>query len=209
MKVGIFGGTFNPIHMGHLRAAQEVKEEIPLDRIIFVPSYIPPHKDLADNVPGHKRLEIVKRAIGSNHCFDVSGFEVESGGASYSIRTIKYIRERYQTTPYFILGQDAFNEIFTWFEADKLFDFSHFVVMTRPHAAKIPLSDILGDISISFEPTQRGYINSTGMEIIFVEVTSLDISSSYIRALCKKGRSIKYLVPDVVQDYIYKERIYI
>jgi len=209
MKVGIFGGTFNPIHIGHLRAAQEVKEKMPLDRIVFVPSYIPPHKDLADNVPGHKRLEIVKRAIESTPCFDVSRFEIESGGPSYSIRTIKHIREQYQTTPYFILGQDAFNEISTWFEADKLFDFSHFVVMTRPGASKISLSDILGDMSISFEPTQRGYINRIGGEIIFVEVTSLDISSSYIRALCKKGRSIKYLVPYVVEDYIYKERIYI
>ncbi|MCD6571439.1 MAG: nicotinate-nucleotide adenylyltransferase [Deltaproteobacteria bacterium] len=209
MKVGIFGGTFNPIHSGHLRAAQEVKEELPLDKIIFIPSYIPPHKDLAGGVPGRKRLEIVKKAIESNPCFGVSGFEIESGGPSYSIKTIKHIKQRYCTTPYFILGQDAFNEISTWFEADKLFNFSHFVVMTRPGASKIPLSDILGDIATSFNPTKMGYINKKGNEIIFVEVTSLDISSSYIRDLCKKRKSIKYLVPEVVEEYIHKERVYL
>ena len=209
MRLGIFGGTFNPIHLGHLRVAEEVRTSLELEKIIFVPSYLPPHKDLADNVVGHKRLEIVRIAIADNPCFELSSFEVDSGGNSYSIRTIEHIRETYNTTPYFILGQDAFNDILSWFEKDRLFGLTHFAVMSRPHAERPPLNETIGAHALEYHETGKGFINHDGCEIVFVDVTPLDISSSTIRTLCKTGKSIRYLVPKEVEDYIREERIYV
>jgi nicotinate-nucleotide adenylyltransferase len=209
MRLGLFGGTFNPIHVGHLRVAEEVRESLELEKVIFVPSYLPPHKELTDNVEGEKRLEIVRLSIQSNTHFAVSSFEVDSGGNSYSIRSIEHIRQKYECTPYFILGQDAFNEITTWFEANRLFDLSHFVVMSRPDAKRLPLTEVLRGGATRFVPTEKGFINECGNEIIFVEVTPYVLSSSLIRELCKRGRSIRYLVPEKVCDYIIRERIYV
>ncbi|MEN6473980.1 MAG: adenylyltransferase/cytidyltransferase family protein, partial [Syntrophaceae bacterium] len=92
MKLGIFGGTFNPIHYGHLRSAQEVSEDLGLERLIFIPSFIPPHKELAHDVPGGQRLETVRLAIQDNPLFELSAFEVEAGVTSYSIKTIEHVR---------------------------------------------------------------------------------------------------------------------
>ena len=208
MRLGIFGGTFNPIHIGHLRVAEEVREALELERIIFVPSYLPPHKELSYNVTGARRLEIVKMALKSNAFFEVSSFEVDSGGSSYSIKTIEHIRELYGCTPYFILGRDAFNEISSWYQVQRLFDLCHFAVMSRPGATECPLGDVLGEEAPRFQATPRGFINELGNEIVFVEVTAYAVSSSRIRELCKKGRSIRYLIPEEVHDYIRKERIY-
>ncbi len=209
MRLGLFGGTFNPIHVGHLRAAEEVREAVALDRVIFMPSHLPPHKELSDNVEGYRRLEIVKMAVRTNPFFDVSGYEVESRGNSYSIRTIEHIRDAYGCIPHFILGQDAFNEISTWYKAQSLFDLTHFVVMSRPDAPKLPLDAVLGKSAARFQETARGFVSDTGHEIIFVEVTAYAVSSSNIREAIKQGRSIRYLVPGEVEDYIRNEKIYI
>lgn len=208
MRLGLFGGTFNPIHYGHLRAAEEVGERLELERVFFVPSALPPHKELADGTEAGKRLEIVRRAIAGNARFELLSFEVEAGGMSYSIRTIEHIRERYGVMPYFILGRDAFNEINTWYEFPRLFQVAHFAVMSRPGAVCLPLGDILGDMSAGFEKTDAGYKNKHGCAIIDLEVTPLDISSSAIRSLCRAGRSLRYLVPPAVEDYIRAERMY-
>lgn len=208
MRLGIFGGTFNPIHFGHLRAAEEVRQEVGLDTVVFVPSYIPPHKELAGRTPADKRLEIVRLAIRTNPSFSLSSFEVEQGGNSYSIRTIEHMREAYGVTPYFILGRDAFNEISTWYRSERLFGLAHFVVMSRPEAERPELRDVLGGMAASFEEAEGGYVNDTGNRIIFVDVTAIDVSSSLIRTLRRQGRSIKYLVPEEVEEYIRNERMY-
>lgn len=208
MRLGIFGGTFNPIHFGHLRVAEEVRQALDLEKVVFVPSYLPPHKELASDVPGSLRLEIVRLAVRSNPFFELSPFEVEQGGNSYSVRTIEHLRQRYRTTPFFILGRDAFNEIMTWFEPVRLFDLAHFVVMSRPGAERPELREVLGDEASRFEKTSDGYVSREGNRIVFVNVTSLDISSSKIRDLCRKGRSITYLVPREVEEYIRSERMY-
>jgi nicotinate-nucleotide adenylyltransferase len=208
MRIGIFGGTFNPVHIGHLRVAEEVRESLGLDKVVFVPSHLPPHKGLALDVPAGKRLEAVRLAIASNPFFSVSDFEVERGGSSYSIRTMEHMRQEYGCTPYFILGRDAFNEISTWYEADRLFDLSHFVVMTRPDAGVIPLEQVLKKSAARFREHDRGFINDCGNEIIFLEVTPYAVSSSMIRERRMQGRSIRYLVPGEVFDYITREGMY-
>jgi nicotinate-nucleotide adenylyltransferase len=208
MRLGIFGGTFNPIHFGHLRAAEEVRQAAGLDEVLFVPSHIPPHKELAGNATAAQRLEIVRLAIRSNPFFRLSSFEVEQGGSSYSIMTIEHVRRDYGITPHFILGRDAFNEISTWYQAKKLFGLAHFVVMSRPGATGLVLADVLGELAEDFRRDEGGYVNKCGNRIVFVEVTALDISSSLIRDLCKRGKSIRYLVPEEVEEYMKKERMY-
>ncbi len=208
MRIGIFGGTFNPIHLGHLRAAEEVREALELEKVLFVPSYLPPHKELALGVPAEVRLEIVRLSIRSNPFFELSSFEVEQGGNSYSVRTIEYVRQRFETVPWFILGQDAFNEILTWYQASRLFDLAHFAVMSRPGAERPELADVLVEEAARFRPAPDGYVSSEGNRIVFVDVTPLDISSSKIRDLCRQGRSVTYLIPKEVEEYIERERIY-
>ncbi|MCU0577176.1 MAG: nicotinate-nucleotide adenylyltransferase [Desulfobacterota bacterium] len=208
MRLGIFGGTFNPIHVGHLRAAEEVREALDLERIVFVPSSMPPHKELDDNVEGAKRLEIVKLSIQGNPFFEVSSFEVDRPGNSYSIRTIEHFRGISGGSPYFIVGQDAFSEISSWYEATRLFDVAHFVVMSRPHAPRRPLEEILGEGAGRFHRTERGHENDRGNEIVLVDVTAYAVSSSMIRDLCRRGLSIRYLVSEKAHDFIRKERIY-
>lgn len=208
MRIGIFGGTFNPIHLGHLRAAEEVREALDLEKVLFVPSYVPPHKELASDVPGSVRLEIVRLAVQSNPFFELSSFEVEQGGSSYSVRTIEHVRQRFQSVPWFILGQDAFNEIMTWYQASCLFDLAHFAVMSRPGAERPELACVLGEEAARFRPAPDGYVSREGNRIMFVRVTPLDISSSKIRDLCRQGRSVTYLMPKEVEEYIGRERIY-
>jgi len=208
MRLGVFGGTFNPIHIGHLRAAEEVRENLAFDKIIFIPSFIPPHKNLKGVVEGHKRLEIVRRAIRECTGFDVSSFEIDQGGKSYSIRTLEHLLDIYNATPYFILGQDAFDEISTWFDVKRLFSVAHFVVMSRPGSERKSLNKILGSIADTFQPHENGFVNKHNKKIIYIDITPLDISSSAIRKMIKLGRSIKFLVPPEAESYIKQERIY-
>lgn len=208
MRLGIFGGTFNPIHVGHLRVAEEVREALSLEKVIFVPSHMPPHKELADKVGADRRLEIVRVSIRGNPRFEVSPFEVDRPGSSYSIRTIEHVRETYGCTPHFILGMDAFNEISAWYQSARLFDLAHFIVMTRPDSERRSLADVLGPGAARFVKTDSGFVNELGNEILFVTVTGYAISSSRIRELCKQGRSIRYLVSEAAEEYIRRERIY-
>lgn len=209
MRIGIFGGTFNPIHFGHIRAAENVLEEACLKKIIFVPSYIPPHKELDYSTPGEKRLEAVKLGISDNPLFEASSYEIDSKGTSYSIRTIEHFAALYGTTPYFIIGQDAFNEIMSWYEVEKLFRTAHFIVMSRPGALRVNLENIMGSYAAQFIKTPSGYTNPSGKDIIYLDIKPNPISSSDIRELVAAGRPITGLVPDEVEKYIIKERMYV
>ncbi|HPC47528.1 MAG TPA: nicotinate-nucleotide adenylyltransferase [Deltaproteobacteria bacterium] len=208
MRLGIFGGTFNPIHVGHLRAAEEVREALGLDRVVFVPSAIPPHKELADGVDAGLRLAMVRGSIAGNDAFEVSSFEVDRPGPSYSVHTIEHYRGVTGSTPYFVLGQDAFNEIATWHMASRLFRLAHFAVMTRPGAPRHPLEKILPQGAPPFVERDARHVNEHGNEIVYVEVTRYEVSSSMIRSLVRGGKSIRYLVTDAVRDIINAERIY-
>ncbi len=208
MRIGIFGGTFNPIHYGHLRAAENVRKKAFLEKVIFVPSHIPPHKELADATPSEKRLEAVRLAISGNSHLDVSSFEVDAKGTSYSIKTIEHFSSIYKTVPYFILGQDAFNDIMSWFDARRLFSVAHFIVMSRPGARKHELDEIMGPFAKMFRKTPEGYESSSGKDIIFIDVAPNDISSSIIRECIKAGKPVAEFIPPAVEKYIREERMY-
>ena len=132
-KIGLFGGTFNPIHLGHLKAAEITQEKFQLDRILFIPSYIPPHKESIDIAPPHHRLKMVELACSSYPRFFPSPVEIEDRGTSYSIITVKKIEEMSPNAKiFFILGVDSFLEIETWKEYEALLNRCFFIVISRP-----------------------------------------------------------------------------
>ncbi len=213
VRVGVFGGTFNPIHIAHLRAAEEVAEHFRLDRVLFVPSANPPHKTARDLAPASQRLAMVRMAIAGNPRFRASSLELRRRGWSYSVDTLRALRQRLgpRADLYFILGQDAFREIDTWHEYEQLFWLAHFVVTSRPpHGAKAEKSLLPVAVRSRFcyLPGRRGFVNDRGYRIHFYDVTALDISSSDIRARAARGASIRYLVPPGVRDYIARHRLY-
>ncbi|NPU83184.1 MAG: nicotinate-nucleotide adenylyltransferase [Syntrophaceae bacterium] len=213
MKWGLLGGTFDPIHMGHLRCAEEILEMFDLNRIIFVPASRPPHKLEAEITSFFHREQMVKLAIEDNPSFSFSDIENKREGKSYSVETIEYFLNRYlkDLELYFILGQDAFHAIQTWREWDKLLLLCHMVVMTRPGYENRGLAGILPDDFASrfaYEEALDGYRGPTGHLIYFREVTFLDIASSNIRQRAKSSKSVAYLVPDGVRRYIVKNELY-
>jgi nicotinate-nucleotide adenylyltransferase len=210
-RVGIFGGTFNPIHLGHLRAAEEVREALALSGIAFVPSNVPPHKRERDGdpiAPAALRVAWVERAIAGHAAFILDRVEVDRAGPSYLVDTLTALRARNpdDPPPVFIVGEDAFAEMGEWRAPLQLFALADFAVMTRPPgrlddlAKRIP--DVIRD-QFSFE--QDGHLarhRSAGTRIDLVAITPLDISSSQIRRACREGRSIRWLVPESIREAI-------
>ena len=207
--MGLFGGTFNPIHLGHLRGAEEIREVFHLEEMIFVPSSIPPHKMTEEVIEASHRLEMVRLAVSGNPYFSVSDVEISRPGKSYSIETIKYFQERRQDTFFFILGSDAFVEIETWKEFQNLFSLCHFIVMTRPGSQKEipPLPRALAP-NFRYASEKKAWVHVSGYMLYFKEISFLDISSTKVRELIEKGRSVRYLIPPEVETYIREHSLY-
>jgi len=213
MKWGLLGGTFDPIHIGHLRSAEEVRELFNLDRIIFIPASVPPHKATAGITAFSHRERMVRLAIEGNPYFSFSDVEYEREGKSYSVETIAHFQNEYgkDLEIYFIVGQDAFQAIKTWKEWERLLVMCHFVVMTRPGYEKKTLQGILPPSFVdnfSYSEEDDGFRGPAGYAVYFREVTFLDISSSHIRHLAGQGKSVNYLVPDAVNRYLFQQRLY-
>ena len=188
MRIGILGGTFNPIHVGHLVLAEEAKEKLNLDKVIFVPAYIPPHKKDEELAESNDRFKMVELATRGNPSFEVSAFEIDAKTTSYSVETLKAFKKKYgeDANLFFVTGADSLGELFSWKELDQIFKLSHFIVANRPGytIANVP----------------------TGVDV--VTITSLEISSSLIRKKIKEGKSIRYLVPEPVREDIIARRLY-
>jgi nicotinate-nucleotide adenylyltransferase len=214
MKWGLFGGTFDPIHVGHLRCAEEMIEIFNLNRIIFVPASRPPHKINAAITPFYHREQMIRLAIEGNPAFSFSDVENRRSGTSYSVETVEYLLDKYRLENlelYFILGQDAFHAIRTWKDWERLLLLCHFAVMTRPGYINHGLEAILSPeiaARFTYDETLKGYRGPTGRAIFFREVTFLDIASSNIRKRAREGKTINYLIPDVVRHYIAKNALY-
>ena len=209
---GVFGGTFNPIHIGHLRAAEEVAEALELAKVLFVPSAEPPHKEEHALAPAALRLEWVRAAVEGNPRFEVDPLEVERGGASYSVDTLRVLGERLAPErPAFIIGHDAFVEIGSWREPQALFDLANFAVMTRPPAVAGRLADWLPRVAARcFELGDDGVARhrEAGTWVRLVEIPALDISASDIRARLREGRSVRYLVPEAIRRAVLESGVY-
>jgi nicotinate-nucleotide adenylyltransferase len=214
MKWGLFGGTFDPIHVGHLRCAEEMMEIFDLNRIIFVPASRPPHKLTGAITSFYHREQMIRLAIEGNPAFSFSDVENRRAGISYSVETVEYILDTYRLENldlYLILGQDAFHAIRTWKDWERLLLLCNFAVMTRPGYENLGLNTILTPEFASrftYDETAKGFRGPTGRMICFREVTFLDIASSNIRKRAREGKTINYLVPDAVRHYIVKNSLY-
>jgi nicotinate-nucleotide adenylyltransferase len=219
MRLGIFGGTFNPIHLGHLRVAVEVLENFHLDKIIFIPCAQPPHKSYSNIAKTLDRLNMTKLAIHSYPLFECSNIETQRKGISYTIDTVHELKDVYSHNVqfYYLIGRDAFLAIHTWKSFEMLFDEIPFIVMSRPeisddmemnHNNYIKYIQQTISKQYTYSNQHQCMIHPKKQRIYYHKVTGLEISSSQIRANLKKGQSIRYLLPDVVNDYIYKNKLY-
>lgn len=213
MRWGLLGGTFDPIHFGHLRGAEEMLEIFNLNRIIFVPSSRPPHKLEGEITSFSHREQMIRLAIEDNVNFSFSEVEKLRSGKSYSVETVEYILNKYMEDLelYFIVGQDAFQAVTTWKDWERLLLLCNFAVMTRPGYDDMRLNQILPkEFAEKFIYDQKldGFKGPTGHTIYFRHTTFLDISSSRMREMVGEDKSIKYLTPDKVIKYIKKNSLY-
>lgn len=199
-RIGIMGGTFDPIHQGHLVTAEAARSEFNLEKVIFVPSGQPPHKKGIDISAKEHRYLMTVLATAANPFFEVSRTEIERKGESYTIDTVKYIKERMLQGGelFFITGADAILEIVTWKDMDELLELVTFIAATRPgynlNQLKTRLSKKL--------PTR--FLE----KIIPLEVPAMAISSTDIRNRRGQNRTIKYLLPEAVENFIRKNNLY-
>ncbi len=215
-KLGILGGTFNPIHYGHLVAAEEVYDRLKLDRVLFIPSYLPPHKHEEDLPSAVQRLEMVRLATAGNPHFTVSDIEVKREGKSYTIETIDTLRTIHPGTElFFITGLDSFFDIQTWNQWKRLLGLCSFVVLSRPgyRFAGLMKIDFMKGTSKELAKLDGGELVHALFEPegfnIFLEVIPLyDISSTDIRSRIRQSRTVKYHLPEAVETYIIKNNLY-
>lgn len=188
MRIGILGGTFNPIHIGHLILAEEAYFKLRLDKLLFVPAFIPPHKSASEVINAADRLEMVRLAIEDNPAFEVSTYEIDSKKKSYSIDTLNELRKIYgdEAQLCFITGSDSLKDLFSWKDVNDIFKISKFIVANRPG---YPIKDI-------------------PKEADTVVITPIEVSSEDIRKRLKEGKSIRYLVPEKVRKYILDRKLY-
>jgi nicotinate-nucleotide adenylyltransferase len=209
MAIGIFGGTFDPIHMGHLRVAEEIREIFSLENIYFVPGGIPPHKRRRRTTAAEERLRMLKAAVKGNRFFRVSEIETKRSGPSYTIDTLKAFEKRFDEL-YFLIGIDAFSQIDTWHLYQELFYHTNFVVMTRPSGKKQTIPEMLPvDVQREIKKSNDTMcMHKSGKKIYLHDITQIDISSTKIKELLKRHRSIRYLVPASVEKIIAERGLY-
>lgn len=213
-RVGVYGGTFNPIHLAHLALAEEVRERLGLEQVLFVPSNLPPHKG-AHLPSGAERLALVRLAIRDNPAFAAVDLEVRRGGRSFTVDTLRELRRRLPagTELVFLIGTDAFAEIGTWHEADRLAEETDFALFPRvghpladprvhaPAAWGLAAPRRLGGGGLSWRA-------ASGTRVFFVPTEQYSLAASTIRARVARGASIRYLVPVAVGHAIARGGLY-
>lgn len=197
LKYGIMGGTFNPIHFAHLFIANEASDFLKLDKIIFIPTGNPPHKNIS-NIDAFHRYEMTKLAIAGNDKFEVSDIEISNKGVSYTFETIKKLKELYPGVEfYFITGSDSILDLPKWRSPENILSLCKIVSVSRP------------DYSNDLEYAIKEITDKFGGEIFLLKDQELNISSTHIRERVKEGKAIRYLVPDAVYEYIINNNLYI
>jgi nicotinate-nucleotide adenylyltransferase len=212
LRLGIFGGTFDPIHLGHCRAAEEMGQELNLDKVFLIPAASPPHKSREPVSPFQDRLEMARLAVGHRGLLEVLDIEGDRTGFSYSIQTLKEIDNLFggRAELFFILGVDAFLEIETWRDYRNLFQYAHFVVISRGDLGRKDLEPVLRHLEpltpVNDDPDTLKL--NTGKTLFLRAATLMDISSTQIRRLVSSGKSIRFLVPELVMSYIEEKGLY-
>jgi nicotinate-nucleotide adenylyltransferase len=212
MNIGLMGGTFNPVHLAHLRIAEEARDECRLERVLFIPAADPPHKPLAGEVSFARRCEMVRLAIAGNPAFELSDIEGQREGKSYSVDTIGFFHtQRPGDKLFFIIGNDSFFEIGLWHRYAEIFRLCSLIVVERPGR---PVADPLGALPVairgefSYTDAPGRLKHASGQCVHILKGRPLDISSTAIRGLVAAGSPVTRLVPPAVEAYIKSQRIY-
>jgi nicotinate-nucleotide adenylyltransferase len=212
MKIGIFGGTFNPVHYGHLRSAEDVREAFALDRIYFVPAARPPHKSSEEIATAEHRLSMVELAIADNPFFFASPIELERSGPSYSVDTIHHFLTTLEpSTLAFIIGSDAFREFASWKEYQEIPSLCDIIVTSRPGETNFSFEQLLPVAlkeAFCYDSRVSMYRHVSGHLLTLHPIRGLAISSSMIRTIVRQGRSARYLIPSVIEAYITRQHLY-
>lgn len=221
MRIGLFGGTFNPVHFGHLRTVLEVRERFDLDRVYLIPSAIPPHKSEAGIASPSDRLEMIRMAVANDSEFVVSNVELMRTGPSYTIDTLSFFGNELPISDqlFLIVGLDAFLEIHTWKDFRGILTRIPLIVMGRPGAfgcgqpgdVSLAVADYLEGLApgYRYDREKSVFVHHGFQPVYLIGVTSLDISSSAIRSLVRSGRSIRFLVPETVSEFISIKGLYL
>lgn len=197
MRIGVFGGTFDPIHLGHLVVAEDASAALELDKVLFIPAGQPWFKSYRQITDSHHRLAMVRLAVESNPSFDVSDIEIRRSGPSYTVDTLAELREQYKGAEFnVILGVDALREIDRWHQPRQLFEMASVVGMARPGATLDP-------------SVLNAAIPGASSRMQLVDSTLIDISGTEIRQRVAAGRSIRYRVPAEVERYIRDNGLYL
>jgi nicotinate-nucleotide adenylyltransferase len=213
-RIGLLGGTFNPVHEGHIRSAEEVQQKFALTKILFIPSYVPPHKQTADIASPEDRFAMVEMAVQGHPHFMASPLEIKAKERSYSIITLDKVKNIYRDAwVFFIVGIDAFLEIETWRSYQEVLEQCRFIVTSRPgytldRARKVlpkKYADKMFDLAESGVIGERFILK---FRIFLVSIEALDISSTEIRRKIRQGRSVKGLVSEAVEVYIKRKKLY-
>jgi nicotinate-nucleotide adenylyltransferase len=188
MRIAIFGGTFNPIHKGHIFLANQAKKSLELDKVVFVPAYIPPHKKSDGIISSDKRFSMIRLAVWGKPYFEVSRYEIDRKERVYSVETVKHFKSVLPkgTELFFLIGADSLKGLDKWRDSKKLFNLCEFVVFSRP--------------GFNLGRKTQG--------IRAVKIDALDVSSTQVRELIKQGKSISGLVPKPVAAYIMRKHLY-
>jgi nicotinate-nucleotide adenylyltransferase len=197
-RLGIMGGTFDPIHMGHLVCAEQARDALELDGVVFIPTGNPVFKKNQKVTDAGHRVAMCKAAIAPNNTFDVSTIEVDRGGDTYTVETLTMLRQHYPENVelYFIAGADAIASLPQWYQADKLATLANFVGLNRPRSANLQ------------SPAVSQALRDAGFSTLFVEAPLFELSSSDIRKRIRTKRSVRYLIPPAVLDYITALNLY-
>ncbi len=198
-KIGIMGGTFDPVHYGHLVTAEAALGEFQLDQVLFVPSGNPPHKDPIGVTETKHRYLMTVLATVTNPKFEVSRVDIDREGVTYTIETLRLLKARYGpgTELYFITGADAILEIMSWKDPKNLLQMAEFIAATRPGFSLGRQNDMI-----------KRWFAQQEKSLNILQVPAMAISSTDIRKRVKHGKSIRYLVPETVDHYIYKNNLY-
>ena len=189
--ITVFGGTFDPPHVGHLIVASDVFDLLELERVLFVPAAMPPHKLNEVCTPAESRLRMVELAVADDRRFEASDIEISRGGPSFTIDTVRELKGDGYEKVFVLVGADGLSEMRTWKEYKALLTDAYLIVMSRP----------------GFDPASIRYADFG--TIRYLNVTPVGVSSTMVRERVAKGRSIKYLVPEPVEEFIYKEGLYV
>jgi len=196
-RIGVIGGTFDPIHYGHLAAAEEARVRVNLEKVLFVVALLPPHKLDEDVTPVEHRLAMVRLGIASNPHFEISRVDVDRPGPSYTVDTISILQEQWgpDSELFFVMGLDSLVEVPTWHQPERLIRLCHLVAVSRPR----------------FEVDMRqleASVPGISSRVEIIDMPEVDISSSDLQRRVNEGLPIKYQVPEEVERYIIEHRLY-